>query len=202
MTRAGVKFLLASSSPRRSEMIGQLGISFAVFKPNIDETVLTGEDAPNYVERITKAKMEATCASQHIASGDYGVVLTADTVVVLAGRILGKPESDQESLTIITSLSGTTHEVLSCYLLRDIRSGESRLRRVTTEVQFRSLSPDEIRDYVASGEGRDKAGGYAIQGRAAAFVRTIRGSYSSVVGLPLAELVEDLREFGVLGPLS
>lgn len=202
MTRAAVQLLLASGSPRRREMIGQLGISFTVFTPNLDETTLPEEKAPNYVERITRAKMEAACASRDVSCGDYRAVLTADTAVVLGERILGKPHTDKESIDMLTALSGRTHEVLSCYCLRDVLSGENIVRRVSTEVNFRVLFPDEIRDYVAMGEGRDKAGAYAIQGLAGAFVREIHGSYTSVVGLPLSELVEDLRNLGVLGPPS
>lgn len=180
-------------------MVSQLGISFAVISPDVNEASLPGEAPPSYVERITRAKMDAACASES-ASADYRAILTADTAVVLADRILGKPATDEESLDMISSLSGRTHQVLSCYCLRDISRGESRVRHVSTDVIFRRLSPDEVRGYVATGEGRDKAGAYAIQGRAAGFVSRIHGSYSSVVGLPLSELVEDLRELEILRP--
>ena len=183
-------------------MIGQLGISFAVCSPDVNEAPLSGEAPSDYVERITGAKMEAASASRESASGNYRAILTADTVVVLGETILGKPATDEDSLDMVTSLSGRTHNVITCYCLRDTSSGESSIRQVSTDVIFRSLSPEEICAYVATGEGRDKAGAYAIQGRAAGFVRRVHGSYSSVVGLPLAELVEDLRDFGILGQES
>lgn len=202
VARDKVQLLLASGSPRRREMISQLGISFAVFSPEVNEASHLGEPPPSYVERITRAKMDAARAYSDTSFCDFRAILTADTAVVLGNRILGKPASDEESLDMISSLSGQTHQVLSCYCLRDLSTGESRLRRVSTEVIFRDLLPEEVSAYVAEGEGRDKAGAYAIQGRAAGFVRAIHGSYSSVVGLPLSELVEDLRGLGILGRRS
>jgi septum formation protein len=183
-------------------MIEQLGISYVVFAPDVDESTGLEESPTHYVERIARKKMAAALAASASSQIRCKAVLTADTVVVLGTRILGKPATPDESLAMISDLSGKAHEVISCYCLRDVGSGATRLRRVSTEVIFRSISREEMNDYVTTGEGNDKAGAYAIQGRAAAFVRSIRGSYSNVVGLPLAELVEDLREFGILGAQS
>lgn len=194
-----VQLLLASGSPRRKEMLGQLGVTFDVVSPDVNEATIFGEEPSAYVKRVTRAKMDATRSLLASTRVNYRAILTADTAVVLGDRILGKPASDAESFEMIASLSGTTHQVLSCYLLCDVSGRAERLRVVSTDVIFRSLSTQEVREYVASGEGRDKAGAYAIQGRAGAFVSSIHGSYSSVVGLPLSELVEDLREFGLLG---
>lgn len=180
-------------------MIAQMGLTYDVASPDVDETTRVGESPSAYVRRVTRAKMDATCASHAHVLSNCGGILTADTAVVLGDRILGKPTSDADALEMLSSLSGMTHQVLSCYLLRKTENTEERLRLVSTDVEFRVVLADELRDYVATGEGRDKAGGYAIQGKAAVFVRAIRGSYSSVVGLPLCELSEDLRQLGILG---
>lgn len=202
MLRTFTQLLLASGSPRRREMIAQLGLSYDAASPDVDETTTPGETPSAYVTRVTRAKMDAICVSHAPVLANYGAVLTADTVVAVGDRILGKPTSEADALEMVRSLSGKTHQVLSCYLLRNAKGDEERIRLVSTDVEFRELVEHELRDYVATGEGLDKAGAYAIQGRAAAFVRAIHGSYSSVVGLPLSELVEDLRELRILGSES
>ncbi len=192
------RLLLASGSPRRREMLELLGVPFSVLSPEVDEAVTDGEEPATYVERVAKLRMSATRNVLSRGGPAFRAVITADTIVVVDGRILGKPAGDEDALAMITALAGRTHEVQTCFCVADLLAGEMRLRRVTTEVDMRSAGAQELSAYVATGEGRDKAGAYAIQGRGAAFVRSIRGSHSSVVGLPLSELVEELMSLGLL----
>lgn len=191
------KLLLASGSPRRREMLELLQIPFSVYSPEVDESVISGEDPTDYVERVSRLKMEAARKHVNAEGACFRAILTADTTVAVDGRILGKPGDDDEALQMITALCGRKHQVQSCFCLCDLTTGQLRLRRVCTEVALRQANERELCAYVATGEGRDKAGAYAIQGRASTFVRAIDGSYSSVVGLPLCELVEELSALGL-----
>ena len=188
---------LASASPRRVELLRQLGVPHRQRSASIDETPWVGEPAADYVQRMALSKARAL--QQQLASGSSPAsslwVLGADTTVHVAGRILGKPADEQEFLGMLQALSGTTHEVLSAVALIS-PAGES-IRLSVTEVSFKSLTRDEMLAYWRTGEPRDKAGGYAIQGFAAAFVRHLAGSYSGVVGLPLFETAELLQAAGV-----
>jgi septum formation protein len=186
-------FILASGSPRRRELLGQLGLEFEVQSADLDEAVLPDEPPALYVERLARAKAVAVHAKRPSA-----VVLAADTSVVIDGAILGKPGDDAlAGAAMLKRLSGQTHQVMTGVAVAGERV-ESLV--VTTDVVFRPLSDAEIDWYVATGEGRDKAGGYAVQGRAGAFISELNGSASSVVGLPLAEAVELLRRAGVKLP--
>ncbi|MBX3247076.1 MAG: septum formation inhibitor Maf [Myxococcales bacterium] len=188
------KLTLASASPRRRELLTTLGLSFDVRPADVDESVLPGEAPSAYVRRMAETKLSAALAG---AAGE-AFVLASDTVVVLGGRILGKPVDDEEGVAMIRALAARTHEVRTAVALG--RRGEAlSLVEVLTSVVFRAIDEDEARRYVATGEGRDKAGGYAVQGRAGAFVTRLEGSYSNVVGLPLAETLEMLRAHGVVG---
>lgn len=181
---------LASTSPRRRELLAQLGLDFHVLKVDIDESVRPGEDAAAYVRRLAREKAAAGLAQ----AGD-GVVVAADTSVVLDGDVLGKPASEAEALAMWRRLSGRGHEVLTGLAVGD--RGRLEATVVATRVRFRALREAELRAYWASGEPQDKAGGYAIQGRGAIFVTGIDGSYSNVVGLPLAETAALLETFGL-----
>lgn len=182
---------LASASPRRHELLLQIGVVHRRIAAPIDESVLPGETPAVYVERLARAKAAAGLA----ALGEPGCVLGADTAVVLDGRILGKPADRAEALEMLAALSARSHEVLTAVAVAD---GARCLARVVgSRVRFRSIAPAEIEAYWATGEPRDKAGGYAIQGLAAIFVECLEGSYSAVVGLPLAETAALLAEFGV-----
>lgn len=186
-------FILASGSPRRRELLGQLGLAFEVLSADLDEAVLPDEPPARYVERLARAKAEAVHAKRPGA-----VVLAADTSVVIDGAILGKPGDDAlAGAAMLKRLSGQTHQVMTGVAVAGERV-ESLV--VTTDVVFRPLSDAEIDWYVATGEGRDKAGGYAVQGRAGAFISELNGSATSVIGLPLAEAVELLRRAGVALP--
>ena len=182
---------LASGSPRRRELLTQIGVPFSVVSAPIHETPLPDESAPAYVERLARAKAAAGLACLE----GPAVVLGADTAVVLDGRILGKPENREDALAMLADLSGREHQVLTAVALSDGQRVHSLC--VTSKVRFRAISAEEAQRYWASGEPADKAGGYAIQGLGAVFVTGLSGSYSAVVGLPLSETAELLGQFGI-----
>jgi septum formation protein len=191
---------LASGSPRRRELLQQIGVSFRVVGTAVDEAVRPGEAPPAYVARLAAAKADAGWAKADAGrtrSRDPtdAPVLAADTAVVLDGKILGKPADRQDAEGMLRQLSGRTHEVLTAIALRTAGGLESRISR--SEVTFRSITADEVEDYWETGEPGDKAGAYAIQGRAAVFIADLRGSYSGVMGLPLFETAELLDRVGV-----
>jgi nucleoside triphosphate pyrophosphatase len=201
-----MRLILASASPRRAELLRAAGYDFDVIACDVDESIRAGESAAVYVRRLAAEKSAAAqrrslaesdraAAASNIVRGfgpSDAVFLGADTTVVVDGEILGKPRDHEDSLGMLNRLSGRPHEVVTGVSLRQ---GAYELGRVeSTSVVFRPLSPDEIAWYVASGEGRDKAGGYAIQGLASRFIPRIDGSYSNVVGLPVACVAELLTE--------
>jgi septum formation protein len=182
---------LASSSPRRRELLAGLGVEFSYDGVAIDESVSAGEAAADMVLRLATAK-----ARTAFESGAFRVpVLGADTVVTLDARIFGKPGSKEEALQMLASLSGRAHEVLSGVAL--IANGEVETAISRTEVQFREIHPDEAEAYWQSGEPADKAGAYAVQGLGGIFVSGISGSYTGVVGLPVFETARLLRRAGI-----
>lgn len=183
---------LASGSPRRLELLTQIGVRFTVLSAQIDETPHSEEIPAAYVERLARGKAQAGLA---LLSDDQCCVLGADTAVVLDGHILGKPLDEADAQSMLTALSGREHEVLTAVALVNRQRCETRV--VSSRVRFRSISTAEIQAYWASGEPRDKAGSYAIQGLAAIFVEGLHGSYSAVVGLPLCETAELLSRFGI-----
>jgi septum formation protein len=184
---------LASGSPRRRELLQQIGVPFRLVAATVDETARSAETAPAYVLRLAAAKADA---GWHTSGGGRDApVLAADTAVVVDGKILGKPADRQDAEAMLRQLSGRTHEVLTAVALRTAAGVQSRISR--SEVTFRVISIPEARAYWESGEPCDKAGGYAIQGRAAVFVADLRGSFSGVVGLPLFETAQLLAEAGV-----
>lgn len=185
------RLVLASASPRRLELLAQVGVTpDAVAPQDVDETPRPGEVPRRYAERVAEAKAAAGAAADPEA-----LVLAADTVVAAGRRILGKPADAAEAERFLRLLSGRAHMVITAVALR--RGQVARRRRVETRVRFRKLSDVEIAGYLASGEWRGKAGGYAIQGRAAAFVPAINGSHANVVGLPLVEVLGLLEPFGI-----
>jgi septum formation protein len=199
----GCPLVLGSASPRRRDLVATLGVPFVVRSASADESVLPGEAAQSYVERVTFAKLDAVRSrSPSEAAG----VLVADTIVVAPdGALLGKPRDDEEGNAMLQRLAGAVHRVSTHFLLAALAAGGGRAevvhaQTVTTRVTFRAMTPGEIRVYVATGEGRDKAGSYAAQGNAAAFVERIDGSFTNVVGLPLCEVLLALRAIGWLSP--
>lgn len=184
---------LASGSPRRRELLRQIGVPFRVIGAAVDERLRPAESACPYVLRLAAAKADAGWESSRDAI--QVPVLAADTAVVLDGRILGKPADRQDAEAMLRQLSGRTHEVLTGVALRGPHGLESRVSR--SAVTFRSITAAEVRDYWETGEPADKAGAYAVQGLAAIFIADLRGSYSGVMGLPLFETAELLRAAGV-----
>jgi septum formation protein len=189
---------LASGSPRRRELLQQIGISFRVVAAAVDESALPGEAPSAYVTRLAAAKADAgwTARSEaaHDLEPDRIPVLAADTAVILDGKILGKPTGRANAENMLRQLSGRTHEVLTAIALRTALGLHSRISR--SEVTFRRIDAAEAQAYWDTGEPRDKAGAYAIQGRAAVFIADLRGSYSGVMGLPLFETAELLSQVG------
>jgi len=181
---------LASASPRRRELLAQLGVPHVLAVPDIDETVLAGESAADYVVRMARAKAR----SAH-PQGEGLPVLAADTTVVIEERICGKPADAEEGIAMLLRLSGRSHEVLTAVALA-VR-GEVNHRLSRSEVRFRHLSLTEATAYWNSGEPQDKAGSYAVQGHGAVFVEHLSGSYSGVMGLPLFETAELLAAAGL-----
>lgn len=185
------QLILASASPRRSELLKQIGIRHAVMAVAIDETPLPGEEPAAYVERVA-AEKAAVCASQNDSSLP---VLAADTSVICDGRILGKPDDLQHAIEMLSRLSGRNHQVYSAVSLRSAGCHWQALS--VSEVRFRPLSHQEIVGYWQTGEPCDKAGAYAIQGLASVFIESITGSFSGVMGLPLFETAQLLSQAGI-----
>ncbi|WP_417520847.1 Maf family protein [Marinobacter sp.] len=183
--------ILASASPRRSELLTQIGVAFSVQPAHIDETPRASESPGDYVERLAREKALAISTD---FPGD--IVLGSDTSVVLEGAILGKPSDEAEATIMLTRLSGKTHQVMTAIAVTKGEHCESRL--VVTDVSFRVLSQGEIAAYVATGEPMDKAGSYGIQGLGGIFVKQLKGSYSAVVGLPLQETAALLANAGCI----
>jgi septum formation protein len=202
ITQLDRSIYLASRSPRRRELLSQIGVRFHMLlfrdKPEtdaeLDEAPLADEQPRAYVERVARAKAQAGWKRLEQRNLPRAAVLAADTTVALGGRILGKPAGRREAAGMLAALSGSRHEVLTAVAIKHESQFECVLS--VSDVQFRPLSAEDIRQYVATGEGDDKAGGYAIQGRAAQFVVELRGSFSGVMGLPLYETAELLERMG------
>ena len=197
---------LASQSPRRRDLLKQIGINFQILllrdQPrrisDVDETPLPNEIATDYVQRICRAKALAAWNSVLFRNLPQAPVLAADTIVALDNIIIGKPRDRKDAAVILRLLSGRKHQVFSAVAV--ILHERIELRLSTTEVTFVELSDERIQRYILSNEALDKAGAYGIQGIAGAFVQRIEGSYSGVVGLPLFETAELLQSFGYPAP--
>jgi nucleoside triphosphate pyrophosphatase len=193
---------LASRSARRRELLGHIGVKFHLLlfrnrpgdAPDVDETPQPGENPRDYVMRMACAKAAAGWKRMLERNLPHAPVLAADTTVALEGRIYNKPADRADAVAMLAALSGKRHEVLTAVALQYDDEVETALS--VSDVQFREVAPEEIRAYVATGESDDKAGGYAIQGRAALFVTEIRGSQSGIVGLPLYETAQLLQKMG------
>jgi len=187
-----MKLILASTSPRRAEILHDAGFSFIVVSSAVDETPLPGESPSQLVQRLADAKAELVAAR---AAGP-AIVLAADTAVTLEGRIFGKPRSSDDARRMLEQLSGRTHAVVTGVTLIRLPDAERRTFVESTLVHFAQLSAEEITRYLATEEPHDKAGAYAIQGRAGRYIPRIEGDYFNVVGLPLARVTQALADLG------
>jgi septum formation protein len=193
MKGSKVDLILASASPRRRDLLAGLRARFHVVPSDVSETLLAGETPEAHVSRLALAK--AMDVSKRIL--DLWV-LGADTIVLIGGKILGKPSDRDEAQSMLSMLAGRTHEVYTGYAIVHARFPElKKVRYVTSQVHMRELSSREIADYVDTGEPMDKAGAYAIQGLGSGIVETVSGSYTNVVGLPLCEVARDLKDLGI-----
>jgi septum formation protein len=190
--------VLASASPRRREILAQLGLAFRVEESGVAEPEPAEGVAPESHARALAALKAEAVAERVAPDPALPFVLGADTLVVVRGRILGKPADDGDAVRMLMVLAGRSHEVITAVALRRADGGHASGVSVKTRVAFRAFDVDTARRYVATGEGRDKAGAYAAQGIGAGLVRAVEGSYSNVVGLPAVETIELLSAAGVL----
>ena len=186
-----MRLILASRSPRRSELLARMGLRFEVRAVDVDETLRPGEAAADYVVRLAVAKARGAFAGPD----SDAITLGADTAVILDGRILGKPAGREEGTAMLLALSGRAHQVMTGIAVH--ADTGTRSRCVAAEVRFRVIEAWEAEAYWQTGEGADKAGGYGIQGIGGIFAQSVCGSYSAVVGLPVAETEEILRDSGL-----
>lgn len=190
MLKKNVQVYLASASPRRKKLLKQLNIRFKSFAVDLDEEILDGEHPIKTVKRLAEQKM--ALASRKVKSG---IIITADTIVVLENKIIGKPTSAKDAYSILKFLSGRTHFVYTGYVVKNVTSDKSITEYEKTAVTFRDLSDKEILEYIEGGSPMDKAGAYGIQDDfGAVFVKKISGCYYNVVGLPLAKLYHSINE--------
>jgi septum formation protein len=189
---ASTKLILASASVRRAEILRNAGIVFQVLSSAVDETPIPGESAQDLVRRLADAKAELVAAR---AVGP-AIVVAADTVVLLDGHILGKPRTSDDARNMLEQLSGRTHSVVTGVTLIRLPDAERRSFIETTQVSFAAMPAEEVTRYLSTGEPTDKAGSYAIQGRAGRYIQRIEGCYFNVVGLPLWRLCHALAELG------
>jgi len=188
-----MSFYLASASPRRHELLTQIGVSFDVVNVDVDESMLAQESPEDYVQRVALAKAQA--GLQVLNDDPDAVVLGGDTSVIYHGQVFGKPSGREHAIEMLMALSGSEHQVYSAVSL--VNAERQLTRLVKTKVIFRALTEQECEAYWQAGEPQGKAGAYAIQGLGAVFVTGIEGSYTGVVGLPVAETAQMLSEFGV-----
>jgi septum formation protein len=189
----GSRLILASKSPRRYELLKQVGLDFEVIPSRVMEDIVQKESPKEHVIRLAEAK------ARDIASGyPDRWVIAADTIVYINGSILGKPKSREEAMEMLHRLSGQEHWVLTGFSVCHLGKGKSDKEAIQTAVKMKTLSPTEMEWYVQTGEPLDKAGGYAIQGIGSFMIESIRGSYTNVVGLPLCELIQMLNRLGAI----
>lgn len=188
------RFILASASPRRIELLSLLGLCFEIMPSNVDEKFMTGEEPRDHVLRLSEEKAQKAAALHPEAW-----VMGADTIVIINGDVLGKPRTPDEAKEMLGKLSGQVHMVFTGFTV--VRKSADILVRdaVSSSVRFREIAEDEMAWYIKSQEPYDKAGGYAVQGMGAFFIKEIHGSYTNVMGLPLCEVVDVLKKIGAIG---
>lgn len=186
-----MNIILASASPRRKELLSWLGLDFEILIPHIDETIQNGESPSEYCARLSEGKARFIHRDH-----EHALIIAADTVVAIEGRILGKPLDKKDAFDHLKILQGAMHEVYTSYTV--LHETQCTTQVIRTEVYFRSMSDEEIRWYVSTGEPMDKAGSYGLQGIGSIFVDRIDGSFTNVIGLPLPDLYHDLKSFGIV----
>lgn len=186
-------FILASASPRRQELLQAVGLKFNIMPAHVNEDYIDGESPRQHVARLALDKAQAI-AHKYPAS----MVLGADTIVVIDGLILGKPKNKKQARQMLERLSGREHKVFTGFTLRRTASRFIKTKVIQSAVQFKLISPAEMEWYISGDEPYDKAGGYAVQGKGASFIKSIRGSYTNVIGLPLCEVLEELQKSGAI----
>jgi septum formation protein len=186
-----MKLILASSSPRRKELLEQIGLRFEVVPGGVDEKIKDGENPVEHVLRLAEEK-----ALDVANKSRDSWVIAADTIVLVDGEILGKPAKEKEAYQMLLKLSGKEHRVITGFCILNTSNGESVKESVETTVTFKELTEEEIRGYIKTKEPFDKAGGYAIQGKGSFMIKEIKGSYTNVIGLPICEVVEALERVG------
>ncbi len=190
-----MKLVLASSSPRRAEVLRNAGFVFEVRPADVDETRQPHEAAEDYVRRVAQAKAHAV-ADPARAAGERAIVIAADTIVLAEAQILGKPKNAEDARGMLRLFNGKTHEVLTALCVINIPDAKEALHVEKTRVEFLKMSAEEIEDYIQTGEPFDKAGAYGIQGIAGRFATRVEGCYFNVLGLPLSRLWTTLQSFG------
>jgi septum formation protein len=186
-------FILASASPRRQELLRSVGLKFKTVPAHVNENYLAGESPRQHVKRLSSDKAM-------VIAGKYpeSWVLGADTIVVIDGLILGKPKNKTKAREMLQNLSGREHKVFTGFTIARVAAEIYQTKVIQSAVRFKTISPKEMDWYVSCDEPYDKAGGYAVQGRGAYFIKSIRGSYTNVIGLPLCEVLEELKKFETL----
>ncbi len=182
--------ILASSSPRRKEILEKTGLPFIIDPSNSDEDMTQNLEPKDLAKALSLAKAKDV-AKRH----KNAIVIGADSIITLNGKVLGKPHTEERAIEMLTELSGSIHSAITGYTIIDTDSGKIVSDAVETKIYFRKLTQDEIKNYVATGKPLDKAGAYAIQGKGALFVEKIEGDYYNIMGLPLSAVVEKLKEF-------
>jgi septum formation protein len=183
------KFILASASPRRRELLRSVGLKFKTIPAHVDEDYIEGESPQQHVRRLAQEKAQLIARKYPRAW-----VLGADTIVVIDGLILGKPKNKTQAREMLKKLSGREHKVFTGFTITQVASKLSHSAVVQSTVKFKKISAAELDWYIACDEPYDKAGGYAVQGKGAYFIKSIRGSYTNVIGLPLCEVLETLKK--------
>lgn len=185
--------ILASASPRRKELLRQAGLKFKTIPAHVNEDYINGENPRQHVRRLAQDK---TLAVAH--KYPESLVLGADTIVVIDGLILGKPKNKTQARQMLARLSDREHKVFTGFALAHTASGIARTKVIQSAVRFKPISAEEMEWYISCDEPYDKAGGYAVQGKGAYFIKSIRGSYTNVIGLPLCEVLEELRKLNAI----
>jgi septum formation protein len=186
-------FILASISPRRQELLSSVGLKFKIIPAHINEEYLQGESPREHVRRLSKDKAMAIAKKNPSA-----LVLGADTIVVIDGLILGKPKNKKHARDMLGRLSGREHQVFTGFTIAQDAGKVYKTKVIRSAVRFKKISSEEMKWYINSDEPYDKAGGYAVQGKGASFIKSIRGSYTNVIGLPLCEVLEELKSLKAL----